>query len=242
MPRYDYYKKKVNKKKVLKDIILIYLISVLVVLTFNSFIMQAYKVPSNSMYPIIVEGSRILANKFVYGLKLPFTDIRIFDATKNIKRGDVVIFLSKEYYNTNNFFRSFSSLVYILTFSMIDLSSIIKHYETNMYIKRVIGIPGDNIKFEIQNKKVVLFINNNLEKKIINLNYKIIEESEDNNPLISSMILREEIVLKKDEYFVIGDNRPNSFDSRIWGPISSKQIVGKAVLKYWPLSYFGFIK
>ncbi|HOJ63756.1 MAG TPA: signal peptidase I [Spirochaetota bacterium] len=241
MPRYEYYKKKVNKKKIIRDIILIYVIAVLFVLFFNSFIMQAYKVPSNSMFPTISEGDRVLANKFIYGPKLPFTDIRIFNATKNIKRGDVIIFLSKEYYNTNHLFRSLSSLIYTLTFSLVDISSFLKNYDANMYIKRVIGIPGDRIKFEINNNKVIILINEINEKKVINLNYKVIEETEENSPLISSMIIQNEIILKENQYYVIGDNRAVSADSRIWGPIDSNQIIGKAVLKYWPISSFGFI-
>lgn len=242
MPRYyDYYKKKVNKKKVIKEIILIYFIALFFVIIFNSFIMQAYKVPSNSMAPNIKEGDRILANKFVYGPKLPFTNIRIFDGTDNIRRGDVIIFLSKEYYNTNKFFRSISSLVYTLTFSLVDISSFFKTYDTNMYIKRVIGLPGDKIKFEFQNNKVVVFINGILEKKVINLNYKIIEETEENSPLISSMLIQGEIILKENEYYVIGDNRVVSSDSRIWGPVNSNQIIGKAILRYWPISSFGLI-
>ncbi|HQH31622.1 MAG TPA: signal peptidase I, partial [Spirochaetota bacterium] len=101
MSRYDYYKKRVNKKKVFKDIVLIYFIAVIFVLLFNSLILQAYRIPSNSMFPGISEGTRVLANKFIYGPKYPLSDFRIFDSTKSVKRGDVIVFYSKEYMKKN---------------------------------------------------------------------------------------------------------------------------------------------
>ncbi|HPO50420.1 MAG TPA: signal peptidase I, partial [Spirochaetota bacterium] len=124
MQRYDHYKKKVDKKKAIKEIILIYFFAVLFVLTFNSLIMQAYKIPSNSMEPTLKEKTRVLANKFGYGPKYPFTETRIFDATGNIRRGDVIVFMSKEYIEKNKLFRIFSSSIYTLTFSIVDLSNL----------------------------------------------------------------------------------------------------------------------
>lgn len=242
MSRYDYYKKKVNKKKIFKDIVLIYFIAVIFVLLFNSLILQAYRIPSNSMFPGISEGTRVLTNKFIYGPKYPLTDVRIFDSTKSVKRGDVIVFYSKEYMKRNTFIRSFSSFIYTVTFSVIDISKYFQRYDTNVYLKRVIGIPGDKIKYIIQDKKVIVLINGLPEKSVISSDYKLIDENEDNSPLLSNMILQEEKEVKEGEYYVLGDNRASSSDSRIWGPVSSKQIIGKAFLKYWPLSNFGAIR
>lgn len=242
MSRYDYYKKKVNKKKIFKDIVLIYFIAVIFVLLFNSLILQAYRIPSNSMFPGISEGTRVLTNKFIYGPKYPLTDLRIFDSTKSVKRGDVIVFYSKEYMKRNTFIRSFSSFIYTVTFSVIDISKYFQRYDTNVYLKRVIGIPGDKIKYIIQDKKVIVLINGLPEKSVISSDYKLIDENEDNSPLLSNMILQEEKEVKDGEYYVLGDNRASSSDSRIWGSVSSKQIIGKAFLKYWPLSNFGAIR
>jgi signal peptidase I len=77
---------------------------------------------------------------------------------------------------------------------------------------------------------------------VINIDYQLIDETEENSPLLSNMILQNETVLKDGEFYVLGDNRISSSDSRIYGPIKSKQIVGKAVLKYWPLRSFGAVR
>jgi len=242
MQRYDHYKKKVDKKRVVKEIILIYFIAVIFVLLFNSMVIQAYKIPSNSMEPTLKEKTRVLVNKLNYGPKYPFTETRIFDATNNVRRGDVIVFMSKEYLEKNRLFRVFSSLIYTLTFSLVDLSNITLHYDNNIYIKRVIGIPNDIIKYTIINGKVVILINGVPEKKVIDDNYNLIEETEKNSPLISSMILQKEYIVKEGEFYVLGDNRIQSFDSRVFGSISKKQIIGKGILKYWPLNEFGLIK
>ncbi|HPO51030.1 MAG TPA: signal peptidase I, partial [Spirochaetota bacterium] len=121
-------------------------------------------------------------------------------------------------------------------------SNLFLHYDNNIYIKRVVGIPGDVIKYSIINGKVVVLINGIPEKKVIEDNYTLIEETEKNSPLISSMILQKEFVVKEGEFYVLGDNRIQSFDSRVFGSISQRQIIGKGIIKYWPLKEFGIIK
>ncbi|OHD13508.1 MAG: signal peptidase I [Spirochaetes bacterium GWD1_27_9] len=242
MARYDYYKKKVNKKKIVKDIILIYIVAVMFVMLFNSLILQAYRIPSNSMEPGIKEHTRVLVNKFSYGPKYPFTEIRIFDSTKNIKRGDVIVFMSEEYINRNKFFRFISDFVYTVTFSLVDLLNYTKHYDSNIYIKRVIGLPNDKIKYQLVNGEVVVLINGIPEKNLIQVGYEIIEETEKNSALISSLMMQNEYVVKEGEFYVLGDNRVYSSDSRIFGAIAKRQIIGKGILKYWPIPQFGIVK
>jgi signal peptidase I len=241
---YEYYKKKVNKRKIIKDIIYIYIIAVLLVLMFNSLFIQAFKIPSNSMEPTLYENNRILVNKFIYGPKIPFTDIRIFDGKRNIHRGDIIVFMSEEYSNKNVLFRVSSTFIYTLTFSIVDISNIVRHYDSNVYVKRIVGIPGDRIKFNVVNGTVVVYINGIPEKKAIELDYKTIEENEKNSKLLSLMTLQNEYVVKEGEYYVLGDNRISSSDSRIWGSygVTPKQIIGKAIIKYWPTNQIGVFK
>ena len=232
--RYDHYKRKFNLKKTIKDILFIYIIAVISVLLFNSLILQAFKVPSNSMVPQIKENTYILVNKFVYGPKYPLTDNRIFDSTKNIRRGDVVLFMSNEYYHRNIFLRFLSSIVYTLSFSLVDILYLTDN-DSNIYIKRIIGLPGDTIKYKLNDNTVEVYINNTIEKKVIPINYKLIDDN-DKYPLIN------EYKVKANEYYVLGDNRRDSSDSRIWGGVIPKQILGKAMLKYFPFNEFGAIK
>ena len=86
-----------------------------------------------------------------------------------------------------------------------------------VYIKRIVGTPGD----EISIKKNGQVFNNNIQ---------VITEN------VASTVILDEIVIKlsEDEYFVLGDNRDNSFDSRLFGPITNTRIIGKAFFKIYP--------
>tara|TARA_Y100000589_G_scaffold99616_1_gene94155 strand:+ start:289 stop:864 length:576 start_codon:yes stop_codon:yes gene_type:complete len=88
-------------------------------------------------------------------------------------------------------------------------------------IKRVIGVPGD----EVEIKEGILYLNNKAQNKYItdkNINYSM-------SP----------IKIPANSLWVMGDNRNNSMDSHIWGPLPSEKIIGRAILRYWPLNQFG---
>ena len=88
-------------------------------------------------------------------------------------------------------------------------------------IKRVIGVPGDKVEI----KEGVLYLNNKAQNKYItdkNINYSM-------SP----------IKIPANSLWVMGDNRNNSMDSHIWGPLPSEKIIGRAILRYWPLNQFG---
>lgn len=97
------------------------------------------------------------------------------------------------------------------------------------YIKRIIGLPGE--KVQIKNKKIYI---NGAELK----------ENFGKEPILKYGVADQPIIVQKDEYFVMGDNRNNSSDSREMdvGNIERKDIVGRAWLRIWPLNKFGFLK
>ena len=97
---------------------------------------------------------------------------------------------------------------------------------TQYFIKRIIGLPGE--KIEIKNGKVLIY-------NSINPNGKELDESA---YLSQTMRTSPDITmtLKDNEYFVLGDNRPASHDSRYWGPVLDSEIIGKVLLRAWPLS------
>ena len=141
--------------------------------------------------------------------------IRIFIATPVKVDGDSM-------YNTLND----NDIVLLSKLSSIDRFDIIvlKENDNNAtIIKRVIGMPGDKVK--IRNNKI--YINN----KIIEDEYAYGETSD-----------YEEITLGDDEYFVLGDNRLISKDSRYFGAIKKSDIKGKAVFRFWPLKKIGTLK
>jgi len=97
------------------------------------------------------------------------------------------------------------------------------------YIKRIIGLPGERVK--IQNGRVYIngkLLNEPYLKDLTNISSGYMKEGE-------------EIVVPKDTYLAFGDNRPHSSDSRDFGPVPSNLIIGKAILRYWPLPQFGLL-
>lgn len=99
------------------------------------------------------------------------------------------------------------------------------------YIKRIIGLPGE--KISIKNSK--LYINDTLFK----------EEYLDKNITTTIQGNKKatlEVTLSENEYFVLGDNRDHSSDSRVWGPLPKENIIGKAWFVVYPLDYFGSIR
>ncbi|MBN2141042.1 MAG: signal peptidase I [Desulfovibrionaceae bacterium] len=187
-------------------------IALLLALFIRTFIVQAFKIPSGSMLETLLIGDHLLVNKFGYGVRAPFTD-KIVIPVGEPKRGDIVVFEYPE-----------------------DPSK--------DFIKRVVAVPGDSV--EIRAKQV--FLNNQLLNEPfirhtdphvyprpdclpevnadpdryfdgINHNFK-----RDNMPLTR---------VPEGKYFVMGDNRDESHDSRFWGFVDRGAILGKALIIYW---------
>ncbi len=159
----------------------------------RTFVVQAFAIPSGSMENTLQVGDHLLISKFLYGIKVPFTDDRIMKI-RDPKRGDVVVF---EY--------------------PADRSK--------DFIKRIVGTPGDRIK--IIDKRV--YVNGIL--------YADSHESHRDSAVLPGYASKrdnlEEFTVPADSFFVMGDNRDNSYDSRFWGFVDAKDIRGMALIKYW---------
>lgn len=101
------------------------------------------------------------------------------------------------------------------------------------FIKRVIGTPGDNVEVKREKDETYnVYVNGQkLEENYIQSKYEY--------PICESEMYCK-ISLKEDEYFVMGDNRGNSLDSRFWGTVTKKRIIGKAKLRFWPLNRLAY--
>ena len=184
---------------------------ILAVLVLRSFLVEPFRIPSGSMMPTLLAGDFILVNKFAYGVRLPVVDAKIIPVGLP-KRGDVLVFR----YPKN---------------PSID------------YIKRVIGLPGDKVAY--YNKQ--LFINGESATQSGLGIYNAVGagvsmagaemRNEDltgvqHNILIDTQrgTVEGEFQVPEGRYFVMGDNRDNSNDSRYWGFVPEENLVGKAFM------------
>jgi len=177
---------KTNRKSVLREYAEAIVIAVVLALFIRTFVVQAFKIPSGSMKPTLLVGDHILVNKFIYGIKIPFTDKTIIELGKP-KRGDVVVFKYP-----------------------LD--------RKKDYIKRVIGLPGD--KVELVNKQ--LFING-----------RLIDDPHASYSFYGNLRNFGPVAVPAQHLFVMGDNRDESSDSRVWGFVPYAYLKGKAFLIYW---------
>ncbi|HYQ72721.1 MAG TPA: signal peptidase I [Gammaproteobacteria bacterium] len=182
---------------------------ILAVLLLRSFLVEPFRIPSGSMMPTLLVGDFILVNKFAYGIRLPVVNTKVIDVGEP-ERGDVVVFRYPK-------------------------------DPTVDYIKRVIGLPGDTIRYA--NK--VVYVNGRPAGQVPAGVYlgkgsgvsmsgasKRREQLGDLQHDILVMPrtpgVQGQYVVGDGEYFVMGDNRDNSNDSRYWGTVPEENLVGKA--------------
>jgi len=175
------------------------------VLVLRSFLYEPFQIPSSSMVPTLQVGDYILVNKFNYGLRLPVTRTKIWDVASP-ERGDVMVFYPP-------------------------------HANTTYYIKRVIGVPGDRIQY--RNKQ--LTVNGKpVPREWLaeipgsrRLQIGLEQPRDDKSHLVQVDLSRPirdfSVVVRPGHYFMMGDNRDNSSDSRVWGQVPERDIVGQAV-------------
>ena len=190
---------------------------ILIVLLFRSFLAEPFKSPSGSMMPTLLVGDFILVNKVAYGLRLPVLGTKLVSIGEP-KRGDVFVF---RYPNPEHDPRK----------------------EGLDYIKRVIGLPGDEITYrnktlyvngkEVPQADVGPFVGSGNEARRMagaEIHEEMLPEVQ-HQILVSSMLLpgREgSWRVPAGHYFAMGDNRDNSEDSRYWGFVPEQNVIGKA--------------
>jgi signal peptidase I len=177
----------------------------LLVLVIRSFVFEPFRIPSGSMMPTLLQGDYIFVKKYSYGLRLPVVETKIFE-TGQPDRGDVVVFRLPSEPNIN-------------------------------YIKRVIGLPGDNLVYE----KHRLTVNGELVAVMKDEEYpadssatRYVEKIGGRKHAIlvtnpGNSMRDGRYTVPDNHYFVMGDNRDNSRDSRFIGAIPETHLVGEAV-------------
>jgi signal peptidase I len=215
-----------------------YFFILLAITCIRSFAYEPYQIPSRSMVPGLQVGDFVLVNKYAYGLKAPGTNYLITDLQKP-KRNDVAVFIPPHTLCNASPLEARPDLGVLSTAqSQLFLNKFLKLQKdkctTNgiKYVKRVIGIPGD----EVEVKGYEIWINGTkLNHEFISTinGESLIKETIDNKThVIRTLGLTEYIqhkwVVPEGSYLAIGDNRDNSLDSRAWGYFSEDTLVGKA--------------
>lgn len=206
---------------------------ILVVFLIRSFIAEPFKIPSGSMMPTLLAGDYILVNKFTYGLRLPILNDVLIDINEP-DHGDVIVF----------------------------------HFPPNPkldYIKRVVGLPGDVIEYQgkqlVVNGKSILLEKKgdyryqddkqneikatHYEEQLFDASHDILTIDRFTPYEIGTpghkLMNGKSIVVPEGHYFVMGDNRDNSSDGRVWGFVPNENLVGKAFFIWFNFENFGRI-
>ena len=202
------------------------------VFVLRSFLYEPFKIPSSSMLPTLYVGDLILVNKFTYGIRLPIINKKVIEVG-NPQRGDVMVFKYPE-----------------------DPSK--------DYIKRVVGVPGDRVEYK--NKHLIingkpsqyegmsdfldeerLSYSRQFKENLTGVSHRILNDDQaptfvrdpHNFPKRENCTYNNDgfvCVVPEGQYFMMGDNRDNSLDSRYWGFVPDQNIVGKAFFIWMNLS------
>lgn len=193
-----------EKRGTRKETIEAIVIALLLALIIRTFFVQAFKIPSSSMEETLLIGDHILVSKVSYGLQVPKPAI--------IK----VLGIPLPFFKTD----------LSPKWGEIERGDVVvfrpPHEPEKDYIKRVVGLPGDVIS--IVNQRIFI------DGVPMDDPYSVFKGSRSSNPLADNFA---PFKIPEGTYFVMGDNRNNSYDSRFWGPVSISEIKGKAFILYW---------
>jgi len=207
-------------------------IAVIIALAIRAFIIEPFRIPSGSMLPTLLIGDHLFVNKFVYGPKIPFTDVRL-PSLREPERGDIIVF----------------------TVAQSDGETFPADRRPDLpreeYVKRIVGLPGDRVEF----REGKVFVNGEellaeplhetfedgsgreldvLRVSVDSRHYRILDD-----PAAQFQAPRAVMIVEPGRYLVLGDNRDYSKDSRFWGTVRKAEIKGPAFVLYWSWDFTG---
>lgn len=207
--------------------------------SFRATFFSSHLVQSVSMMPILAKGDRILATPLPFG---PRTIFGKLPALVGPHRGDIVLAIPPGIIGEPFLTRFADNLARILTFQKVSIISS-ETGEGSLIMKRVIALPGDTIRMEkgryrIKSPGSTVFRS---ESEFAGFSYTVEAENIMPNwlPGLPGSGSMEPRTLGPDEYFLAGDARNKSSDSRLWGPAKSKSLVALVLFRYWPFSHPG---
>jgi signal peptidase I len=207
-------------------------VAVALALVIRTFIVQTFWVPSGSMFPTLLEGDHVLVNKLLFGVRVPWTDLRL-PGVREPARGDVVVFRAA---------RSPQGHV-----APADRR---RDLPAEDFIKRIVGVPGDVIEV----RRGVLHVNGVAVPREAT-GERFVDPGGRSKPVVLERVERcayrvldhpprpdldrAPFRVEPGRYFMMGDNRDESNDSRYWGSVRLQEIHGPAGLLYWSWDFKG---
>jgi len=214
-------------------------LAVLIALCVRQFVIEPFRIPSGSMFPTLLIGDHLFVNKFVYGPKIPFTEIRL-PGLREPERGEVIVFtVAKRGRDTFPADRE-------------------PQLQREEFVKRIIGLPGDEIDFRngkyYLNGEVIesepldeVFEDPNgmlLDVSEVSLGsraFRTLDDPYNPGPTrnTNGEAIRWPIRVEEGRYLMFGDNRDHSKDGRVWGSVRLAEIKGPAFIIYWSWNFNG---
>jgi signal peptidase I len=231
---YDYsYQMRRNLQKKISFILLFVFCIFIVVSVISTFFIYSVFIKSDSMSPSLEENNIVFVSPFVSPANPIFADKNI------LERGQVVQLKPLENKELSAFKTLLDKIVLFFTFQKMSPFSDSINMTNSPLIRRVVGLPGDTVYV----KDYIVYIkpaNSShflTEFEVCKKKYDIIAENMNSNEKNIDLLKDcKEILLDKNEYFVISDNRISSIDSRLWGKVNANQINGKVLIRYFPLN------
>ncbi len=207
------------------------ILAVAIALAIRAFVIEPFRIPSGSMLPTLLIGDHLFVNKFLYGPQIPFTDQRL-PGIRDPERGDIIVFTVAR------------------QGARIHPADRRPELPREEFVKRIVALPGDVVEVRPEG----LFVNGErvpaeptgetfadeagralrvLEEHLGDRRHQILDDPD------RSGILRSPVRVEPGRYFVMGDNRDHSNDSRVWGTVALEDIKGPAFVIYWSWNYNG---
>ena len=205
------------------------LFAILIALGIRAVVIESYYVPSGSMLPTMFIGDHVFVSKFTYGARIPFLDWAL-PAVRDPERGEIVVFALGRGGAQER--------------GRICPLDECPEFSSEGFVKRIVGIPGDTIEY----RGGKLYLNGEPAEQVLEPEPFTDDRGEAHRLLTENVdgcvhaildhprrpgLLQGPMTVPEDRYFVLGDNRDNSNDSRGWGTVHRKHLKGPVLINYW---------
>ena len=210
------------------------LVAVAIALGVRTFVVEPFRIPSESMLPNLLIGDHLFVNKFVYGARIPFTEFQL-PGLREPERGDIVVFTVGR--DPRDGMR-------------ICPADHCPELPTEEFVKRIVGLPGDTLEIrsdgtvrvngeplasEFQDRSMIDEQGQSLSIRSEDngrCRYEVLDDRQRSTPV-------RRVKVEPGRYFMMGDNRDHSNDSRSWGTVRAMEFRGPALVLYWSWGYNG---